>query len=533
MCGIFAYLSLHLNNESLDEVIECANKIQHRGPDTTNKMRVEQNLLFVFHRLCINDLTVAGNQPLVLDNRYFVMCNGEIYNHKILEELHGFTMKSHSDCEVILHLFKKGGIDLVVSELKGYYGFTIWDNVEKQLYVSRDALGVRQLYYGYGNCNYCICSELKGIPEYMNIIAFPTDKIMKFTILENSITQQILEKRKNQICYYQEPLLLNETTIEQQKELIYNSLVNACERRFMTERPYGALLSGGLDSSLIAGIIRRLKPTSELHTFTIGLEDSPDILASRKVAKHINSIHHEIIITEEQLLNNVDRTIEITETWDTTTIRASNPMILLCEYIKKHTDIKVIFSGEGADEAGGGYRYFHQAPTIKDFHTECNSLLSNLLYYDCLRCDKSTAAFGLEVRAPFLDDDFIKEYMSVPTEWKMPKDGMEKWLIRSAFDNGLLPDDILWRSKEAFSDGVSKAENSWHKIIQTYVNSIVTDEEFETNKNYYSNPPLLKESYYYRKIFNSIYPGKDNVIPGYWMPKWSSTSDPSAREINN
>lgn len=532
MCGIFAYISNEpLTDEQVEHLITCANKIKHRGPDKTKVVRITDKVLFVFHRLCINDLTELGDQPLTLDNRYHLMCNGEIYNHLELEEKYGFTTMSHSDCEVILHLYKKGGINLVTEEIKGYYAFTIWDNDEQRLYVGRDVCGVRQLYFGHDEHGLCFCSEMKGIPQEMTIEAFPTYYIAYFS---NFDTSQFIHRP---IHYLQEPLLAKDTTIEEQRRKVKDSMITAVQRRFMTERPYGALLSGGLDSSIVAALAARLNPEKRIHTFTIGLENSPDVLAARIVAKHINSIHHEIITTKEKMIARIPFAIKQNETWDTTTIRASVPMLELLEWIRDNTDIVVIFSGEGADEAGAGYRYFHYAPSDDDLGKECLTRLDELSYFDCLRCDKSIAAFGIEVRAPHLDDDFLKTYMRVPYCWKRPiKNGgpemsKEKWLIRQAFDDGLLPSEILWRSKEAFSDGVSTNEESWYTIIQNHVDTIISNEEFEREAPKYEPKPLLKESYWYRKLFEEFYPGKGDIIPHYWMPKWTDTKDPSARTI--
>jgi asparagine synthase (glutamine-hydrolysing) len=265
------------------------------------------------------------------------------------------------------------------------------------------------------------------------------------------------------------------------------------------------------------------------------MDGSTDLIKARVVAKHIGSIHHEVIVTAEDMLSAIKTVIQQTETYDTTTVRASTPMYLLSKYIKDNTDIVVVFSGEGSDEASGSYMYFHNAPSHNEFQDECVRLLQDLCYFDCLRCDKATAGNGLEVRVPFLDKEFLTEYMRVPVEWKVPKDGMEKWFIRKAFDGtGLLPDEILWRKKEAFSDGVSSTEKSWYQIIQEHINEIVTDTEFEEQKNSFDvNPPFLKESYYYRKVFEEYYPGRGSTIPYYWLPKWSGdTKDPSARVLN-
>jgi asparagine synthase (glutamine-hydrolysing) len=372
-----------------------------------------------------------------------------------------------------------------------------------------------------------LCSELKGLSEFkeLEINQFPPGSYWDSE-----------SNRFNKYYTYDYPRIEpSDLSIEEQLVKIRQLFEEAVYKRFMFERPFGVFLSGGLDSSLVAALVAKHNAPDPIHSFSIGMEGSTDLAKARIVAEHIGSIHHEVIVTPDDMLNAIPDVIKQTETYDTTTVRASTPMYLLSKYIKENTDIVVVFSGEGSDEASGSYLYFHRAPGDEAFQEECVRLLRDLCYFDCLRCDKSTAGNGLEVRVPFLDKEFLVEYMRVPAEWKRPRDGMEKWLIRKAFDGtGLLPDEILWRKKEAFSDGVSSTEKSWFQIIQEHINSVVSDEEYIENRDKISpNPPALKESYYYRKVFDSLYPGRASTIPYYWLPKWSGdTKDPSARVLS-
>ena len=305
----------------------------------------------------------------------------------------------------------------------------------------------------------------------------------------------------------------------------------------MSDRPVGCLLSGGFDSSIVAAILSRLIKPNVLNTFSVGLEGSPDLKFAKIVSDHIGSKHHEVIVSENEMLDFIEEDIRIIETYDTTTIRASTPMLLLSKYIKKNTDITVVFSGEGSDEESGSYLYFHNAPCSNSFAKETRRLLNDLCYFDVLRCDKSTAGAGLEVRVPFLDKDFMDYYMTIDPSVKMPKTfKMEKYLLRKSFDrDNLLPNEVLWRVKEGMSDGVSSQERGWYQIIQEHVDKVYTDKEFvKLSSKYTCNPPLFKEALYYREIFNKFYQNRDNTIPYYWLPKWSGNIiEPSARALEN
>ena len=529
MCGIFALLKKYgkISYEEYKTYVQYSQKIKHRGPDNTQYITLNDNkLLFGFHRLSINDVSTAGNQPLVLDGKYFLICNGEIYNHKELISDNNFKTTSKSDCEVILHLYKKYGIKKTLELISGYFAFALWDNEHDKLLFARDPIGVRSLYIGHNTEMVSICSELKGIPDELNVQQFHPGSWW-----EDGIYYRYYN--------YEYPLIgLKDTTLDF-NYIIFNDhgdksiyedvkdLVGGSVSYVYSDINYGLkVCSGGW-----VGAIPLTKP-GLIHN--IGMKGSTDLYNAQIVAKHIQSSHVEVIKEPEQMLNVIEDVIYHTETYDTTTVRASTPMYLLSKYIKENSDIVVVFSGEGSDEASGSYLYFQNAPSDDAFQDECIRLIKDLHYFDCLRCDKSTASNGLEVRCPFLDKEFINDYMSLPIEWKRPKDGIEKWFIRKAFDGtGLLPDEILWRKKEAFSDGVSSTEKSWYQIIQEHIDSKVSDNEFNINKDKFEiNKPFLKESYYYRTIFDRFYPNKANTIPYYWLPKWSgNTNDPSARVL--
>jgi asparagine synthase (glutamine-hydrolysing) len=526
MCGIFAYIAR--NRQLYDKIqklkLNCE-KIKHRGPDNTKYKIFDEKLFMGFHRLAINDISENGDQPLIFDDCVLI-CNGEIYNNKSLSDEFNIKTKGHSDCEIILHLYKIFGIHKTLELISGYFAFVLYDTTNDKIFVARDPIGVRALYVGEDSeGNIGVCSEMKGLHDIMVSI----EQFKPGHYWDVSEAQP-----KSYYSYIYPRIAPTEITLEEQLVKMRGYFENAVFKRFMFERPFGVFLSGGFDSSIVGALVAKRNAPEPIHSFSIGMLGSTDLAKARIVANHIGSIHHEVIVTEDDMLFAIETVIKTIETYDTTTVRASTPMYLLSKYIKENTDIVVIFSGEGSDEASGSYMYFHNSPSDEAFQDECVRLLKDLSYFDCLRCDKSTAGNGLEVRVPFLDKEFILEYMKVPVEWKKPKDGMEKWFIRKAFENtGLLPDEILWRKKEAFSDGVSSTEKSWYQIIQDHIDKIITDEEYVNEKDKYDiNPPKLKESYYYRKVFDRYYPGRASTIPYYWLPKWcGDTNDPSARVL--
>jgi len=536
MCGIFAFLSngdiKNYNNEFIQIIEDSGYKIQPRGPDNTCRLFVNNRIYMLFHRLSINDTSNNGNQPMSLGN-YYLICNGEIFNHIDLIEKYKFITSTRSDCEVILHLYHylktHGSLDVInelCNLLDGEFSFVIYDNDSSETHIARDPYGVRPLFIGYTEDEDIVfSSELKGI----NNLCYKAEQFKPGTYMT------IFDDLSFVVNVYHTILNYNIQTP-------YNTILNyvnyyfrqAVYKRMMSDKEICSLLSGGLDSSLVASILSEKVGPYKLKTFAIGLKGSPDLLNAQKVANHIKSKHYNIELTEQDFLEAIPEVIYNIESYDTTTVRASVGNYLVSKYIKENTRCKVVFNGDYADEVCGGYKYFKKAPSDEEFHNECLRLVNNIHYFDCLRSDRSISSNGLEGRVPFADKHFVNYYLSIPVELRSSSQNLEKLLLRKAFENdNLLPDEVLFRPKEAFSDGVTSENRSWHKIIKDFVDLKISDEYFENNKNKYKhNTPILKESFYYREIFEKHFNKFDNVIPYFWMPKWcENVNDPSAREI--
>jgi asparagine synthase (glutamine-hydrolysing) len=473
------------------------------------------------------DPTPAGNQPFEFDGA-FLVCNGEIYNHEELAIEHGFDLQSGSDCEVILHLYRKVGIEATVKALDGVFAFVIVDG--DNVYAARDPLGIRPLFYGThltpsGETEYGLCSEMKGIHGITeDIHPFAPGHWAHFTKGVMTI----------QAFYHYDYPEMSESDETYLMALIRQKLTAAVDKRMMSDRPIGCLVSGGVDSSLVAALVARHYDSGELHTFTVGLDiGASDRGYARMVADHIGSTHHEVLLSKEEALALLRETVQICESWDTTTIRASSMQLAVSRYIAQNTDVKVVFNGDVIDEASGSYVYFKNAPSAEAYQDETVRLMREIHLFDVLRTDRTISGCGLEARLPFGDLDFVQSYMSIPAEFRRPREGVEKYLLRKAFD-GYLPDAVLWRPKEAFSDGCSQPEESWSTIIAEFVESMVRDEDFES-ADFKHGVPRTKEQYFYRQIFEETYPGRAEVIPHYWMPKWCGDDvvDPSARVLTD
>jgi len=514
MCGIFGCIDA--SSHTIDTLQEGFMKIKHRGPDHSVLLTIPNtNHIAGFHRLAINDVSEKGNQPLSHPNypHIKVICNGEIYNHKELQQIYNFQPSSGSDCEIIVHMYQRFGITRTVQELDGYFAFMLFDG--NTVYVARDPIGIRSLYMGFHSTQVLFASEMKAIHDYCETVSpFPHGHVWDSTTRQltpyTTTTQRVLHDDYK-------------TALETTRELLEKAVLKRIQN---TDRPYGCFLSGGLDSSLVTAIACNysVKP---VHTFSIGMKGSTDLKYARMVADHLKTIHHEVLVTPYDMLAAIPEVIRQIETYDTTTVRASTPMYLLSKYIAEKTDIKVVLSGEGSDELSGSYRYFQNAPSSKALYDETVRLTDHLQFFDVLRSDKSTAAHGLELRVPFLDNDFMNYYLHINPQYKFyPMFGCEKYLLREAF-KGILPDEVLWRTKEAFSDGVSTTERSWFQIIQDHVKTIYLPE-----KQYEINPPVLRETAWYRSVFDDAYPNRETVLPYYWLPKWcGDVSDPSARVL--
>lgn len=510
MCGILVYLNFQYHSSIFQELL---NKIKHRGPDNS-QILIKDNIYFGFNRLAINDTSANGNQPFNLKN-IIMVCNGEIFNHKELEDKYKILTESKSDCEVIIHLYKKIGFKKMVEELDGEFAIVLYDTEKRVIFAARDKYGVRPLFWARTINSVCFASEAKALPYEHHVSQFPCGHFVSSAYNYNPKSFIKTETKINFSDAYKE---------------IKNSLYSAVQKRVKnSDRPIGVLLSGGFDSSLISAI--SAKYVNNLHSFSIGHKDSTDIKYANEVAKKIGTIHHNITISNEDAIRAIPEVIYSLESYDITTIRASTPMWLLSKWIKNNTDIKVLLSGEGADEYGS-YLYFKYAPSNEEFDKESRRLLGDINYYDGLRADRCISAHGLELRVPFLDKDFSNTFLSAPVEYRMPYKGTEKYHLRKMFSTeDLLPPSVNWRKKDAFSDSVG---SSWRLAIRDYTDKLYTNEEFEyLSNNYLYNKPMNKEALWYRELFERTYPAKPHLTPYYWMPKWVETDDPSAKTINS
>jgi asparagine synthase (glutamine-hydrolysing) len=518
MCGIFAAIDTEKPTQFLiDEFM----KIKHRGPDASEFKTIKENTHFGFHRLAINGLTPKGNQPMY-KNGVWLVANAEIFNYLELAEKYNFTLETGSDCEVLIDLYKTVGVDQMLEDIDGEFAFVLYDEA-KDLYVaSRDHLGVRGMYMGTDDSEIYFSSESKAIAFSKALNQFPPGHYWT-------------SKTGDFVAYFTHDYKTSDLPEDDYCAQINKLLTESVEKRMMSERPLGCLLSGGLDSSLVAGILaRKLKEKGkQLETFSIGLAGSPDITAAQKVADHIGSKHHSIVCTEQDFLDQLEHTVYMLGSYDVTTIRASVGHQLVAQYVRDHSDVKVLFSGETADEFGS-YLYFQNAPDSDSFQQESIRLLKDIQFFDMKRGDRSISNAGLEARVPFADKAFVRFYMSIPPEQRMFSDTkIEKYLIRKAFEKeNLIPSDVLWRRKNGFSDSVSSKQKSWSEVIKDYVETLVSDEEFQAKKFNYSPEPPSKEAYFYLKTFENTYGSHFQLTPYQWLPKWcGDIKDPSARVL--
>jgi asparagine synthase (glutamine-hydrolysing) len=528
MCGIFAIIN---NKSSItqSQIEKSFDYGKNRGPDDSKLQVYDRVLTLGFHRLSINGIDRISNQPLIIDNIHLI-CNGEIYNYKQLYSQLQIEPISNSDCEIIIHLYRKFGIEKTIQLLDGVFAFVLLDKRDNlnKIYVARDPFGVRPLYFYNKNNILAFASELKSIsPMFTNGIRQFTPGTYTEIIMENQLITSIIENQK----YYNISVSpsIDYYSIKNIDYLIYNIqqyFMNAVYKRFNNcMRPVACLLSGGLDSSLVTAIANKLqleKNNQTIETYSIGFFGSDDLYNANIVANKLKTKHTEIFLEEYNILGYINKIIRDCETYDVTTIRASIGNYILGEYISKNSEAKVILNGDGADELQGGYLYFNKIPNALEFDLESQRLLKDISYFDVLRSDKCISSHGLEPRTPFLDKSFVNYYLSIPSElrYTIHQTYGEKYLIRKAFtkkyfSEELLPDEILFRRKEAFSDGVSKQHKNLFDIIKDEIKTI-------TN---------LNEKQYYRKIFDQYYPGHFETIPYYWMPKYIEANDPSARML--
>lgn len=548
MCGIIGTFLINEDAEKLRyQILKMSKKIRHRGPDWSG-IYTGENAILSHERLAIVDPS-SGKQPLFGNNNKLVLAvNGEIYNHhELRNQFPDYPFKTNSDCEVILALYQEKGPDFL-DDLNGIFGFALYDEEKNAFLIARDHMGIIPLYYGFDNYGqFYVASELKALEGVCSSIkTFPPGHYI--------YSPEGLEPKK----WYKRNWENFENVREKTTDIsvLRDAMEKAVHRQLMSDVPYGVLLSGGLDSSVVAAITKKFAAKRiesgdkeeawypQLHSFAVGLEGSPDLIAARKAADHIGTIHHEINFTIQEGLDALRDVVYYLETYDVTTIRASTPMYLMARVIKS-MGIKMVLSGEGSDEIFGGYLYFHKAPNAQEFHEENVRKLSKLYLYDNLRANKSMAAWGIEARVPFLDKEFLDVAMQLNPEDKMIKDGrMEKWVVRKAFED-YLPPEIAWRQKEQFSDGVGY---SWIDTLKAMVNEKVSDNQLMNAESRFPvNPPMSKEEYFYRSIFEEHFPSNTAALTVpyaksvacstpqalLWDASFQNLNDPSGRAVAN
>ena len=604
MCGIFSLLNNN-NRFSSEHVVDAFNEGKNRGPENSHISAFGDKLVMGFHRLAINGLDNESMQPITIGSCTLI-CNGEIYNYKELFKQLNISPHTNSDCEIIIHLYIKYGIEHAVTLLDGVFAFILLDNnnMEKPpvLHICRDPFGVRPLsvmqreIYDEDTENiFAFASDVKVLSRLLYGEESTSDDDV--SIVKNNNIYSPLYKNRDEynneyIIHHIQPgtiqsfscdfkirsqwkSIMNETpyynigytkdtfrdsktfNYEQQsiawKGICYN-LNQAIKKRVLgtSDRPIACLLSGGLDSSLVTALVNKYYD-GILETFSIGMKGSVDLKRAKEVSEYLGTKHTSIELTKEEFFNAIPYVIYDIESYDTTTVRASVGNYLIGKYISENSDAKVIFNGDGSDELTGGYLYFLSAPNNMEFDFECRRLLKNISTFDVLRSDKCISSHGLEPRTPFLDKQFVDYYLGIPVTLRNPLSEfhnnagtipVEKLLLRQAFDAiepNLLPKHILWRTKEAFSDGVSGDEGVWFKLINEMVMEEMQDEKYgekyhnigKKSKQFIYNKPVTSEQFYYRTIFESYFPNMANIIPYFWMPKFVDASDSSATTLHH
>ena len=548
MCGIVGVFDLKVNYMELRaSILKMSKKVRHRGPDWSGIFYCEKAIL-THERLSIVD-PQSGKQPLYSkDGNLILAVNGEIYNHKSIRSRFEDTYEflTYSDCEVILPLYREKG-PAFIEELNGIFAFALYDKENDCYLIARDHIGIIPLYMGWDTFgNFYVASELKALEGVCNKI----EEFLPGHYLYSKDGEMKKWYSRDWMSY--EAVAENETSIDDLK-IAFEASVH---RQLMSDVPYGVLLSGGLDSSVVSAIAKKFASKRietedksdawwpQLHSFAVGLEGSPDLAAARIVADHIGTVHHEIHFTVEEGLDAIRDVIYHIETYDVTTIRASTPMYLLSRVIKS-MGVKMVLSGEGADEIFGGYLYFHKAPDARSFHEETVRKISKLHLYDCLRANKSLAAWGVEGRVPFLDKEFMDVAMRLNPKDKMAVNGkMEKWILRKAFED-YLPASVAWRQKEQFSDGVGY---NWIDTLKALTAKEVSDDQLKNARYRFPiNPPANKEEYFYRTIFTEHFPSDSaaRCVPSVpsvacstpealaWDASFQNLNDPSGRAVKS
>ncbi len=546
MCGIVGIFNIKEQSAAWrTKALKMSQRLRHRGPDWSG-IYVDGSCILAHERLSIVD-PQSGGQPLYSpDRRQVLAVNGEIYNHRDIRARFAgkYPFATGSDCEVILALYREKGIDFL-EDLNGIFAFALYDEDKDDFLIARDPIGVIPLYIGRDKDGTVYCaSELKALEGMC-------DEYEPFLPGHYYVGSEGKMKRwyKRDWTEY-EAVKDNPARVED----VHDALEEAVKRQLMSDVPYGVLLSGGLDSSVISAIAKKFSAKRiesddrhdawwpQLHSFAVGLKGAPDLVKARCVAEHIGTVHHEINYTIQEGIDAIRDVIYYIETYDVTTVRASTPMYLLARVIKS-MGIKMVLSGEGADEVFGGYLYFHKAPTAQAFHEETVRKLSKLHLYDCLRANKSLSAWGVEGRVPFLDKEFLDAAMRLNPAAKMcPGKTIEKKIVREAFAD-MLPEEVAWRQKEQFSDGVGY---SWIDTLKKITSEAVTDEQMaHAAERFPINPPMNKEEYYYRSIFEEHFPSESaaRCVPSVpsvacstaealaWDASFQNLNDPSGRAV--
>lgn len=542
MCGIFAFINSG-GNEQDDEkyniltVHQHFMKLKHRGPDATrhsNIISFTSAVFLGFHRLAIIDPTARSNQPLQLQNTHLI-CNGEIFNYKQLTKQYNVQnqLTTGSDCEIILHVYKKIGIVRTCQELDGEFAFVLYDKDTGDVLIARDHFGIRPLFIGFdGRRICCVSSELKGLSFLDHVEPFPPASIGTYNIRTKTYTVQKYYYIPRRNPYYK-------PSLDDIRSKIRTILRDSIEKRLMSDVPIGCSLSGGLDSSIITSIVSEYIPN--LTCFSIGLnEQSVDVIAAKKVVEYLNSKgrtidHHIVYFTVEEGFNSLRDVIYHLESSCITTVRCGVCNYLLAKYIKENTPIRVLLTGSISDELMNGYQYGKMITDPDILEQDSRRLLNELYLYDNLRDDRVCAAFGIEVRQSFGSKYLTDFIFSIDPSYRLSNQCMEKTLLRDSFKNQqILPDEILYRRKEAFSNGIDSKTESWYQqLTRDYIEPLVSDEQLiHAHELYPNNTPKTKESYYYRTIFEELYPNRSDIVPKHWMPPVDivgrELTDPSA-----
>jgi len=554
MCGILVHIEAKKDEYSEEMLHNAAMTISYRGPDDNQRLHVD-NVYFDFFRLALVGLDRANGMPICVDD-CVIVANAMIYNYARLQLLHQFSLQTSNDCEIIIHLYRRFGITVMLHLLEGVFAFVLYDKRTSTVVAARDAIGIRPLFYGMTRLgSITFASEPVALAKLCDarISEFQPGSYMTVMSLRIRENEFVLSPASF-VWWMTNEKMPQEDEHDTRGDIhkyisygfhVYELLRSAVQKRLLGERPVGCLLSGGLDSSFVAALVademKKRNRAQLLHTFSIGLPESPDLLAARKVALHIGSFHHEVVVTEQQMLDHQQQIVRITQSPDVTTNRASTAQSLLCKYISEKTDIKIVFNGDCSEEIFASYKYSRAAPNDQAFYEDNKRLIDEVHFYDVLRSDRCIAHYGLDARTPFADRQLVEYVMRIPPKFKR-HDGktiLEKYMLR-LYAQQFLPMEIAWRPKEAFSDGVSRPERSWFSIVTEHYDKFIDSGSDFAAWAKTSRIPT-KEAYFYYCRFIEIFDQKPEtvrqdilqLVPRYWLPRFvgDSVTDPSARVL--